>query len=115
MKTHIRTQRAFRDVSTCICRRCTTPIALNLLHTPTTSSHSQAAFHGSADAAKVLLDKSGYDGISRGLHKVADKEGKDAITHAKDEGNADVVKVIEAAALPELGDGTAEDGLRKRK
>ena len=46
---------------------------------------------------------------------MADKEGKDAITHAKNEGNDDVVKVIEAAALPDLGDGTAEDGLRKRK
>jgi len=74
-----------------------------------------AAFHGSADAAKVLLDKNGYDGIAMGLHEVADKEGKNAIKHAKDEGNDDVAKIIEAATLPDLDDGAAADGLRKRK
>lgn len=74
----------------------------------------QAAFHGSADAAKVLLAKDGYDGIALGLHKVADKEGKTAVAHAKDEGNNDVAKVIEEAELPEVSGGAA-DGLRKRK
>ncbi|KAL7553814.1 hypothetical protein ACHAWF_017151 [Thalassiosira exigua] len=74
-----------------------------------------AAFHGSADAAKVLLSKTDYDGIALGLHKVADKEGKTAITHAKAEGNNDVAKVIEEAELPELDEGAAGEGLRKRK
>lgn len=74
-----------------------------------------AAFHGSADAAKVLLAKDDYDGITLGLHKVADKEGKNAFTHAKDEGNDDVAKVIEEAELPDLDDGAAGEGLRKRK
>ena len=75
----------------------------------------KAAFHGSADAAKVLLAKGDYDGIALGLHKVADKEGKNALTHAKDEGNNDVEKVIEEAELPELNDGVAGEGMRKRK
>lgn len=68
-----------------------------------------AAFHGSADAAKVLLAKDDYDGITLGLHKVADKEGKTPITHAKDEGNDDVAKVIEEAEMPELNDGAADE------
>ena len=74
---------------------------------------TKAAFHGSADAAKVLLSKDDYDGITLGLHKVTDKEGKTAITHAKDEGNNDVAKVIEEA-VPGI-DAAAGDGLRKRK
>lgn len=74
-----------------------------------------AAFHGSADAAKVLLSKDDYNGIALGLHKVADKEGKTPITHAKAEGNDDVAKVIEEAELPDLDDGAAGEGLRKRK
>jgi len=73
-----------------------------------------AAFHGSADAAKVLLSKSDYDGIALGLEKVADKEGKTAFVHAKDEGNDDVAKVIEEAEVPDVS-GTADEGLRKRK
>lgn len=72
-----------------------------------------AAFHGSADAAKVILSKHDFDGIALGLHDVVDKEGKTAISHAKDEGNDDVVKIIEAAEpLDVKGDGK---GLRKRK
>jgi len=74
-----------------------------------------AAFHGSANAAKVLLSKDGYDGISLGLHEVVDKEGKTALAHAKEEGNDDVVKAIEEAELPDLDDGSAGEGLRKRK
>ena len=61
----------------------------------------------------MLLSKDDYDGITLGLHKVTDKEGKTAITHAKDEGNNDVAKVIEEA-VPGI-DAAAGDGLRKRK
>lgn len=74
----------------------------------------QAAFHGSADAARILLDKDVYDGITLGLHKVADKEGKTPMDHAKDEGNKDVIKVILEAEGLELNDGSSE-GIRKRK
>eukprot|EP00571_Detonula_confervacea_P015222 CAMPEP_0172297316 /NCGR_PEP_ID=MMETSP1058-20130122/388_1 /TAXON_ID=83371 /ORGANISM="Detonula confervacea, Strain CCMP 353" /LENGTH=356 /DNA_ID=CAMNT_0013006455 /DNA_START=95 /DNA_END=1165 /DNA_ORIENTATION=- len=74
-----------------------------------------AAFHGSADAAKVLLAKDDYDGITLGLHQVPDKEGKNALVHAKAEGNDDVAKVIEEAELPDLDGGAAGEGLRKRK
>lgn len=75
-----------------------------------------SAFHGSAEAAKVLLAKDDYDGITIGLHKVTDKEGKTAVDHAKEEGNDDVAKVIEEAETPALlGDGTTADGMRKRK
>lgn len=49
------------------------------------------------------------------MHKLADKEGKTAFDHAKEEGNDDVAKVIEEAETPALGDGSAGDGLRKRK
>ncbi|KAL3811697.1 hypothetical protein ACHAXA_004063 [Cyclostephanos tholiformis] len=74
-----------------------------------------SAFHGSADAAKVLLAKDDYDGITIGLHKVTDKEGKTAVDHAKEEGNDDVVKVINEAEMPDLDNGYSGDGLRKRK
>lgn len=56
-----------------------------------------------------------YNGIKLGLHKKVDKEGKTALDLAKDEGNDDVAKVIEEADLPDVGDGAAGDGLRKRK
>ena len=62
----------------------------------------------------MLLAKGDYDGITLGLHKVTDKEGKTPLTHAKDEGNDDVAKVIEEAELPDLG-GAADEGLSKRK
>jgi len=75
----------------------------------------KAAFHGSADAAKVLLSLDDYDGIALGLHEVVDKEGKTAVTHAKAEGNDDVAKVIEEAVPSDSGDGSAGEGLRKRK
>ena len=61
------------------------------------------------------MAKDDYDGIALGLHKVTDKEGKTQITHAKDEGNDDVAKVIEEAELPALDGGAAGEGLRKRK
>lgn len=72
-----------------------------------------AAFHGSADAAKVLLSKSDFDAIALGLHKVTDKEGKTPLQHANDESNTDVAKIIEEAIPAELGDSSS--GLRKRK
>lgn len=57
-----------------------------------------------------------YDGIALGLHKVADKEGKTAIDHAKEEGNKDVVKVIEEAEAFISDEGVNNDeGIRKRK
>lgn len=73
-----------------------------------------AAFHGSADAAKVLLSKTDFDGIALGLHKAVDKEGKTPTQHAKDEGNNDVLQVIEEAIPADTGDGS-DEGLRKRK
>lgn len=73
-----------------------------------------AAFHGSASAAKVLLSKDDYDGITLGLHKLNDKEGKTPYEHAKEEGNDDVAIVIEEAETTSP-DGAAKDGMRKRK
>jgi hypothetical protein len=74
-----------------------------------------AAFHGSADAAKCLVDKNVFDGIALGLHELVDKEGKTPIMHAKDEGNYDVAKVIEEAVAILSGQSGADEGLRKRK
>jgi hypothetical protein len=76
----------------------------------------QAAFHGSADAAKALLSKDEYDGITLGLHLVADKEGKTPIDLAKDENNDHVAKVINEAADSSTDlDTGATEGMRKRK
>merc|ERR1739838_343268 len=78
-----------------------------------------AAFHGSPDAAKVLLAKGDFNRIALGLHKATDKEGKTATTHAKDEGNIDVAKVIakviQAAEPLGLNEGISGGGLKKRK
>lgn len=74
-----------------------------------------SAFHGSADAAKCLVAKDGFDGIVLGLHEVVDKEGKNPIVHAKDEGNDDVARVIEEAAASSSGQPGSDEGLRKRK
>jgi len=75
-----------------------------------------SAYHGSADAAKCLLAKDGFDGIVLGLHEAADKEGKSPLVHAKDEGNVDVAKVIEEAiASSSSGASGADEGIRKRK
>ena len=77
---------------------------------------SKAAFHGSADAARVLLSKDDFDGITLRLHTVADKEGKTPLMHAKEEGNDDVAKVIEEAEASHcVNDGGVDEGLRKRK
>eukprot|EP00804_Cyclotella_cryptica_P014623 CCRYP_012647-RA/>CCRYP_012647-RA protein AED:0.04 eAED:0.04 QI:189/1/1/1/1/1/3/735/355 len=75
-----------------------------------------AAFHGSAEAARVLLEKDVYDGITLGLHTVADKEGKTPVDLARDEKNDDVTKAIKEAAenATDLAAG-AKDGMRKRK
>ena len=74
-----------------------------------------SAFHGSADAAKCLLAKDGFDGIAVGLHIAVDKEGKSPLVHAKDEGNTDVAKIIEEAVTSSSDQSGAEEGLRKRK
>jgi ankyrin repeat protein len=80
-----------------------------------------AAYHGSAAGAKFLVSEEGFDGIQLGLHLVKDKEGKDAIHHARTEGNNDVLAVIEAAISnhgekdEKSGGLSAQDGMRKRK
>mmetsp|Transcript_7869 Transcript_7869/g.12328 ORF Transcript_7869/g.12328 Transcript_7869/m.12328 type:complete len:351 (-) Transcript_7869:115-1167(-) len=74
-----------------------------------------SAYHGSADAAKCLLAKDGFDGIVLGLHEAADKEGKSPLVHAKDEGNADVARVIEEAIASSSGESGTDEGIRKRK
>lgn len=74
-----------------------------------------SAYHGSADAAKCLLAKDGFDGIVLGLDKVADKEGKTPLDHAKDEGNHDVAKVIEEAIASSASESGTDEGIRKRK
>jgi len=76
-----------------------------------------AAYHGSANGAKFLVSAEGFDGIHLGLHLVKDKEGKDALYHARNEGNDDVLAVIEAAMTKkeESGGLSSQDGLRKRK
>lgn len=76
----------------------------------------QAAFHGSAEAAKILLSTDEYDGITLGLHKVVDKEGKTPIDLAQDEKNSDVEKVIRDAADGVVAlDTKTKNGMRKRK
>jgi FOG: Ankyrin repeat len=75
-----------------------------------------SAFHGSASGAKCLLE---VYGVSAGLQDVKDKEGKTPLQHAKDEGNDQVVKIIEEMCGSTAGDddkGLADkDGIRKRK
>ena len=76
----------------------------------------QAAFHGSAEAASIILDEKGYNGIALGLHNVADKEGKTPMDLAKEENNQDVAKLIQSAADSNETTLTgATDGMRKRK
>lgn len=74
-----------------------------------------SAFHGSASGAKCLLETYG---VALGLQDVKDKEGKVPLEHAKDEGNEDVVKVIEEMCAGDAGDEKGlkdKDGIRKRK
>lgn len=67
-----------------------------------------AAFHGSAEAAKILKDEDGK------LYLVKDKEGVTPLELARAEGNDDVAKILES-----LVDGNdkpkSDEGLRKRK
>lgn len=80
-----------------------------------------AAYHGSATGAKFLVSSQGFDGIHLGLHLVKDKDGKDALYHARNEGNHDVLSVIEAAMSKKVvneengGGLSSQDGVRKRK
>jgi hypothetical protein len=69
-----------------------------------------AAFHGSAEAAKVLATEG--DGK---LWDVKDKEGKKALEHARAEGNDDVAKVLEEIEEDLKAPKAKDDGLRKRK
>mmetsp|Transcript_21034 Transcript_21034/g.27649 ORF Transcript_21034/g.27649 Transcript_21034/m.27649 type:complete len:344 (-) Transcript_21034:172-1203(-) len=66
-----------------------------------------AAFHGSAEAAKVLRDEGK-------LYQVKDKEGKTAIEFARAEKNDDVVKILEELEVS-TESKIAEEGIRKRK
>lgn len=68
-----------------------------------------AAFHGSAEAAKVLATEDGK------LWDVKDKEGKKALEHARAEGNDDVAKVLEEIEADLKAPKAKDDGLRKRK
>ena len=56
-----------------------------------------AAFHGSPEAAKVLVSTDAFDAIQMGLDKVKDKEGKTPMDHAIAEGNQEVANIIKAA------------------
>jgi hypothetical protein len=56
-----------------------------------------AAFHGSPEAAKVLVSTDDFDAIQMGLDKVKDKEGKTPMDHAIAEGNQEVANIIKAA------------------
>jgi len=71
-----------------------------------------AAFHGSAEAAKVLKEESA-------LLSVQDKDGKSPLELAQAEGNKDVAKILEAVVKATSKKGNAssgdQDGLRKRK
>lgn len=66
-----------------------------------------AAFHGSAEAARVLRDEGK-------LYQVKDKEGKTPIDFARAEGNKDVVKVLEELEIS-TESKTSDEGIRKRK
>lgn len=77
-----------------------------------------SAFHGCAESAKYILSPNGFDGFSKGLHKVNDKEGKDVLFHAEAEKNDDVHKVILGFIEPEgkdMKEKEDDNGLRKRK
>lgn len=76
-----------------------------------------SAFHGSADAARYILSKKGFDGISIGLHTATDNENMNALAHAEAEKNLDVRDVIEEYSPKEneMKEGGDDSGLRKRK
>jgi len=54
-----------------------------------------AAFHGSLEGAKVLIES--YGAIKAGLHSVKDNDGKTALDIAKEEKNNDVAAALEKA------------------
>lgn len=76
-----------------------------------------AAFHGSADAAKVLLADSDWKELK--LETVKDKEGMTPLEHAEAEDNKAVAKIISdfIAENPSVEEVSApeQEGLRKRK
>jgi len=76
------------------------------------------AFHGSAMAAKTLLDPAdcgGFDGVNLGLYLVNDKEGKTPLDHAIADKNDDVAEVIKNALGKAGATKENDEGLRKRK
>uniref|UniRef100_A0A7S2PFT9 Uncharacterized protein n=1 Tax=Leptocylindrus danicus TaxID=163516 RepID=A0A7S2PFT9_9STRA len=56
-----------------------------------------ACFHGSMEAAKVLLSPDDFDGIAIGMHEVKDNEGKTPLDLAKAEKNDDVAEIVAKA------------------
>lgn len=74
-----------------------------------------AAFHGSAEGAKILFEK--FDGLKVGLHSVKDKDGKVPFQLAKAEKNIGVADaILEAIGTIEQNTTiTDENGLRRRK
>lgn len=56
-----------------------------------------SCFHGSAEAAKVIVSIAGFDGISIGLHNMKDKDGKTPLDLAKSGKNNDVAKIVSDA------------------
>lgn len=69
-----------------------------------------AAYHGSADAAKILDEN--FDAVKIGLHLVKDKEGKVPLDHAKSEGNDGARIELEKWAV--CVDEEQDEGLKKR-
>ena len=52
-----------------------------------------AAYHGSLEGAKVLIES--YGAIKAGLHSIKDKDGKTALNIAKEEKNEAITKLLE--------------------
>lgn len=78
-----------------------------------------AAFHGSLDGAKTMMEE--FEGIKLGLHLVKDLEGMTPLDHAVKENNAAVAafinsKIEGAISSTDAASGIAEqEGIRKRK
>jgi len=74
-----------------------------------------AAFHGSPEAAKVLVSPDDFDAIQMGLHKVKDKEGKTPMDHAIAEGNTEVANIIKAAIDIASSESTVKQNQEPKK
>lgn len=62
-----------------------------------------ACFHGSVEAAKVLIATDDFDCMAIGLHEVKDNEGKVPLDLAKAEKNDDVAEVVQEAIAASSG------------